>query len=117
MRLNADRTPVRGRALLATDIAGVVRVLATDHPAIAFDAEQIGTDADEIGLVGARQVPHEALILWEGESRLDYEAWDAPYPTEVVYTGEWRLVQPGELLDLYRMRAPWPPDADPERED
>ena len=53
------------RVLIGTDQQGCPIVLATDSPWIAFDCEQISTEAEDIGLTGGEDLP-PGLYLWEG---------------------------------------------------
>lgn len=109
MTLHTDpiKPRVIERALLGTDLDGVVRILATHSVGIRNTVEGVGTDADECELIDASRECQEAgLYLWEGTSRLELESWDAPFPTEVVYDGSVRPVRPDEVGALYAMHPP-----------
>lgn len=92
------------RALIALDVVGNPRVLATDSHCIAGDAAEIGTtDADELGLVSAREVG-PGLWLWGGACTINHRR---PADDQVEYTGTLRpVLDMTEAMELFQMRAP-----------
>jgi hypothetical protein len=106
MNLNLEPKPKAvQRALLAADLMGVVRVLATDGADIAADCENVSTDASEIGLVDGGDCL-TGFWLWSGTAALEYENHEAMTPTELVYRGDVREAPPGELAGLMAMVPP-----------
>lgn len=107
------------RALLALDAAGVPRVLATDSPNIAFEFDDFGTAADELGILDAKDIG-PGLWLWEGTVTVrDRRGYDDLYPEWVPdYEGEAKQL---ELFDerlpaLFAMTPPEPTVEEDDRE-
>lgn len=96
------------RALLALDAMGTPVVLATDSSHIMFDIDDVGcgTDADQIGIVSARDVG-PGLWLWEGT--ITGRPTGDGYEIEPHYDGKLRAVTSmTEAVALFTMRAPEP---------
>lgn len=105
------------RALLAMDAGNIVRILATDSGFIAFDVDEISSDAVEIGVVEKDVGP--GLWLWEGTVEVvDTGYWDQPVEHVPEYTGSVRAVWDREEIDaLFAMTPPEPPpDPDEDRD-
>ncbi len=98
------------RALIALDAAGIPRVLATDSATIAYEFDDLGTDAGDIGLLNAKDIG-PGLWLWEGKvtatgKRMDYEG-------KVIRVFGMHYLDP-RLPGLFEMA---PPDSEFEEED
>lgn len=106
------------RALLARDVAGVVRVLATDSADIAYDVGYMSTDAGEIGMVVEGDVG-AGLYLWTGTIVMGWTRdGHGGCEPEPEYTGELRAVlgptaaAPSRAGDLFLMAPPPEPESD-----
>ena len=111
-------------ALLAMDAAGAVRILATDSALIAFEFEHYGTDADEIGVVSAKDVG-PGLWLWHGTvTAVDRRGYEDLYPEWVPeFKGALlNVLDPAEMVDvvslaeLFAMSPPEPEHPDDDRD-
>ncbi len=105
------------RALIALDAAGVPRVLATDSATIAYEFDDRGTDAAEIGILNAKDIG-PGLWLWEGKvTARDHSGHEDIYPEWVMdYEGTLAPVGPdGEMVK--RLFDMVPPDPEFEEED
>jgi hypothetical protein len=100
------------RVLIAKDAAGVPRVLRTDSAFVAHDVREVGTtDADELGIVGAREVG-VGVHLWEGTVEMVRTSTGVADDFAPEYAGKLRPVRvemDGEIAGLFRME---PPDED-----
>jgi hypothetical protein len=105
----------RHRALLALDAAGIPRVLATDSANIAFDFEDLGTDAEEIGVVSAKDIG-PGLWLWEGTVQVrDVRGFEDLHPEWVAdYQGKATRLElfDERLPELFAMTPPEPVEED-----
>ncbi len=106
------------RALIALDAAGAPRVLATDSAMIAFEFDDMTTDAENIGILSAKDIG-PGLWLWEGKAvARDVRGHEDLYP-------EWEMDFEGTLTDvtirpdiqhLLRLKPPEPEYPEDDRE-
>jgi hypothetical protein len=100
---------MKERALIGTDATGGPIILATDGATVAFDCEEVSTNAEDIGLGRSKDFTEAGLYLWEGTAKMESGGapWEPGEP-EVVYTGTIRKVAPEEVAELYAMEPPEP---------
>jgi len=97
------------RALIAVDAQGIPVILATDGAWITNDMDELGTDAQQVGLVVSKEIGIPDLYLWEGTAEMvNVGAPLDPVEMSVEYTGTLRRVQPEEVATLYAMTPPEP---------
>lgn len=102
------------RALVALDVRGLARRLATDSSLIAFDATEIDSDCEQIGILDAKDIG-AGLWLWEG-TVTPYpwgpdDEYDPQYDGSVRYIGDM-----AEGMNLFLMKPPEPIYPDEDRE-
>jgi hypothetical protein len=96
------------RALIGTDATGVPVVLATDDGWLEEEVDNVGTNAEDVGIRGLEACIPAGLYLFTGHSRLTYDL-ESGKPDGSEWVGDLRPVRPEEVAELYAMEPPAPP--------
>jgi hypothetical protein len=102
------------RCLVGLDVRGVARILATDSSLIAFDATEIDSDCEQIGILDAKDIG-AGLWLWVGT--VTASPWGPDGEYEPQYDGSVRYIgDMAEAMALFSMSPPEPIYPDEDRE-